>query len=150
MGTDAGHDGASAREGIAFELVVFRRTGDEVEVTVRGMTTVAEVDLMVIESDKRARIVAVGPPKQGPLREFELRTSVEVLPGKKLDVRGGSVVESVTASDLVDELPVVCTADPTASGLPAQFLHRRGGRYVLMSGADALGSTGLPRTTMVA
>jgi hypothetical protein len=150
MGMDASHEGVDGREGIAFELVVFRRIGDEVEVTVRGMTTVAEVDLMVVDNDKRARIVAVGPCKQGPLREFELRTSVEVRPGKRLNVRGGSVVESVTASGLVDELPVVCTADPTARGLPAQFLHRRGGRYVLMSSADAPASIGSRRATMVA
>lgn len=126
MGMVADHGDASEREGIGFEVVVLRRIGDEVEITVRGMTTIVDIDLMVIDTDKRARIAAVGLCIQGPLREYELRTTVEIRPGKQIAVRGGSIAESVVASDLIDDLPVVCTADPTASGLPAQFLHRSG------------------------
>jgi hypothetical protein len=139
-----------AGEGIEFGAVVFRRQGDVAVVTVRGMTTITDVDLMVIDSDARARIAPVGLAERGPAREYQMEVEVDIVPGKRIEVRGGAFVEAVVASDLPEELPVVCTADPTTAGVPGEFLHRRGDRYVLMNAADAAAAPGFGRTTLVA
>lgn len=137
-------------EGVEFGAVVFHRRGDTAFVTVRGMTTVADVDLMVIDTATRARIVAVGLAERGPAREYDLGVDVDIAPGKRIEVRGGALVEAVVASDLPEDLPVVCTADPTTAGVPGEFLHRRGDRYVLMTAADAATGPAPGRTTLVA
>lgn len=145
---------AGATEEIGFGLVVFERSGDRVAVTVRGLTANLGPDLVVFESRSRATIMTVASPTQGRTGEYELHTSIVVGPSTRIVVEGRhcgeETVESIEAAELPDGLPVVCTADPASSGLPEQFLHRRGDSYVLMTAAEAGISGRGHRATMVA
>ena len=134
---------------VSFELAMFERVGDDVVVTVRGMAEAA-VELAVFDDGDKATITPVAPCLGGSLRDYGVSTTVDVVPGKKLVVRGLRCSETITAEDLVEGYPVVCSADPTVGGLPERFLHRRGERYVLMGGDAPAPSRSSGRTTLVA
>ena len=135
---------------ISFELVVFERIGDEIQVRVRGMSASAHVELVVFDDGRSATLSPMGSCATDRVREFDLADAVDAEPGKRIEVRGLHGAEVVMTEDIAEGLPVVCSADPTAPGLPSEFLHRRGDRYVLMS--DDPGETPAPthRTTLVA
>ncbi len=145
---------AGATEEIGFGLVVFERSGDRVDVTVRGITANLDPDLVVFEGARRAHITTVASPAQGRTLEYSLRVSVDAGPGTRIVVEGRhcgeALTETIAASELPDGLPVVCTADPASAGLPARFLHRRGDRYVLMTQDQVAASRPGHRVTMVA
>lgn len=134
---------------ITFELVVFERIGDEIQVRVRGMSACTGIELVVFDDGHKATFTPVGSCATDRLREFDLRDAVEASAGKRLEVRGLNGTEVVMVEDITEGYPVVCSADPMAAGLPRQFLHRRGDRYVLMSG-DGAAPTPHHRTTLVA
>ena len=134
---------------ITFELVVFERIGDEIQVRVRGMSACTSVELVVFDDGAKATFTPLGSCATDRVREFDLHDAVEATAGKRLEVRGLNGTEVVMVEDIAEGYPVVCSADPMAAGLPAQFLHRRGDRYVLMSG-DGASPTPTHRTTLVA
>ncbi len=127
-----------AREAIDFEVVVFQRIGDFVEVTVRGMTRMRDCDLVVIDDPFVTQLTPVGRGPEGAMREYALSRTVEVVEGVDVEVVSGRSIESICAFNLSEDLPVVCSADPCVEGLPSQFLHKRGERYVLTSADDVL------------
>lgn len=142
-------DDTAVMDTISFELVVFERVGDEIRVLVRGMCASTRVELVVFDDGARATISPVGTCVTGRLREFALHDAVEAVPGKRIEVRGLTGAEVVTVEDVVEGFPVVCSPDPTAADLPEQFLHKRGDRYVLMSGS-ATAAAPSSRTMLVA
>ena len=142
------HDTA-VMDTISFELVVFERVGDEIRVRVRGMSASARVELVVFDDGETATISPMGSCVTDRVREFDLADALDASPGKRVEVRGLNGTEVVMTEDLTEGYPVVCSADPTAAGLPQQFLHRRGDRYVLMSG-DAPVAQPSHRTSLVA
>lgn len=135
---------------ITFELAVFERHGDEVTVRVRGMSSCADVELQVFDDGRRAAFTPVGSYTADRIREYELADSVDAEPGKTIEVRGLHGAEVVVMEDLAEGYPVVCAADPSVPGLPEQFLHRRGDRYVLMGSGQPVSSPMAHRTTLVA
>ncbi len=135
---------------ITFELAVFERVGDEVHVTLRGMSRCAHVELVVFDDGRRATFTPMGSSSVDRVREYELADAVEFAPGKSLEVRGLNGTEVVMIEDVGEGFPVVCSADPTVPGLPEQFLHRRGDRYVLMSGDQTAALPVARRTALVA
>lgn len=122
---------------VSYELVVFERRGETLEVTVRGMTSAIDLQPAVCEGASRTEISVVGVPALGDVRPFEVRTSVTVRPELPVVVRGLHESDAMLASSLPEGLPVVCGADPTQAELSVDFLHRREDRYVLMHGSDA-------------
>jgi hypothetical protein len=140
-----------AQDAIDFEVVVFQRVGDLVEVTIRGMTRMRDCDIVVSDDPFVTRLTPVGVGPEGPVREYAVRGCVEIVDDVELEVGSGRFSESIIAANLTEDLPVVCTADPAAEGLPVQFLHKRGERYVLTSAADVLADArSWGRTTLVA
>ena len=142
------HDTA-VMDTISFELVVFERVGEEIRVRVRGMSASTHVELVVFDDGRHATVSPVGSCITDRVREFDLVDAVDALPGKRIEVRGLHGPEIVMVEDVAEGYPVVCSPDPIAAGLPEQFLHRRGDRYVLMSG-DGVASTPPHRTSLVA
>ena len=123
---------------ISFELVVFERVGEEIRVRVRGMSASTRVELVVFDDGRHATVTPTGSCITDRLREFDLVDAVDAAPGKRIEVRGLHGTEVVMSEDIAEGYPVVCSPDPMAAGLPHQFLHRRGDRYVLMSGEGAV------------
>ena len=143
------HDTA-VMDTISFELVMFERVGEEVRVRVRGMSASTHVELVVFDDGATATISPMGSCLNDRIREFDLADAVDAAPGKRIEVRGLHGTEVVMVEDLADGYPVVCAADPTTAGLPEQFLHRRGDRYVLISGDAAPTTPSAGRTSLVA
>lgn len=142
------HDTA-VMDTISFELVVFERVGEEIRVRVRGMSASTHVELVVFDDGRHATLSPMGSCVTDRLREFDLTDGVDAGPGKRIEVRGLHGTEVVMSEDIAEGYPVVCSADPMAAGLPEQFLHRRGDRYVMMSG-DGVSPTPAHRTALVA
>ena len=93
----------------------------------------------------------VGSYAEGRIREFSLRTVVPINGRQRIVVQGAQGSEHVIGADVSEDLPVVCGADPTSPELPAEFLHKRGERYVLMGpGRSGSGHGSARRTTLVA
>ncbi|MEM7287986.1 MAG: hypothetical protein AAF480_16665 [Actinomycetota bacterium] len=144
------HD-TSVTDTISFELVVFERVGTEITVRVGGMSASATVELVVFDDGRTATISPIGSCATDRLRAYELVDAVDAAAGKSIEVRGLTATETVMVGDVVEGYPVVCTADPSAPGLPSRFLHRRGDRLVLVSADGEPPSPGpAHRTTLVA
>ena len=121
---------------VSYELVVFERHGDEVELTVRGMTSSLDLDVVCHDRGRGTEVTVVGAPSLSDLRPYEVRTTVELRGDHPIAVRGLHETESLLGGSLPEAMPVVCGADPAQAGVVGDFLHRRGDRYVLMSGGS--------------
>lgn len=134
---DISEDLAIPTDLVAFELVVFERKGDMATVTVQGMSSASDVEMVAFEQRGRRTLSVMGRPSLGEVRSFAVVSDLEVEADHDVVVRGLLDVEVVCLSDLPEHLPLVCGADPSQAGIEGEFLHRRGNRYVLMStGAD--------------
>ncbi|MGI9623618.1 MAG: hypothetical protein ACR2PK_12345 [Acidimicrobiales bacterium] len=129
--------GILSPDAIGFESVVFARSGDHIHITVAGMCSAEDLELVVFESGTRTTVVPVGSWCDANPRPYSLSAVVDVEPERTIIVRGLHDQESIRVGDLPEDLPVVCSPDPFGAQQPGPFLHRRGTRYVLMSQSDS-------------
>jgi len=125
-------DAQTCGDDVAFELVVFERSGDEVVVSVHGMSGSAVVDLVEYQRGNVLRLVVDGSWATDRVKPFVANHTVALGSAQTIKVEGGGHREAIPAGQLPQNMPVVCGPDPMLAGLTGDFLHYRDGRLVLM------------------
>ena len=131
-------------------LVVGRRDGaDTVTITVHGLWTGPVPVVSAWHHDGSIEASVVGTDDGGPARPYCVTVDVDIDGADSLVVRGRGRSEEIALEDL-DDLSIVCGADPLLAGIPTPFLHRRGDRLVRVDSDPAPSTVRRSRITVVA
>jgi hypothetical protein len=130
---DSGPSGGQlSGDNVAFELVVFQRSGADVEVSVHGMSASEVVELVQWNRSKVMTLAVEGSWAADRVKPFVANLTVRPEPAQTIRIEGGGHREAIPAGQLPQNMPVVCGPDPMLAGLTGDFLHFRDGRLVLM------------------